>query len=359
MVQDIEVPRFLVYSHLDIPIFEVDERQLFSATMVEEINGEHSLTLQTTQGFQKQQRIIMRDETGKVREWVVVGITESHENMSVPMNTVYCVWSLQHDLDVTIVNSMPGVQNPVSSTVALQHAIAGTQRWTVGTVTQNTTGGGSMYYLSGWEAMGVVVKNWGGEVDSRITINTATNEIISREVCLYNQLGTGTAVRRFDYTADLKSMKRTVADFPFTCRITPRGKGEETENGGYARRITIRDVNPTGEEWIEDAASVNAVRVPDGNGGYEYPNQIVVFADIENPQELYDYALAHMTDYTRPRVTYEADVAQFAQAGMDAQGLALGDVVQCVDMTFPGGLRIEGRVRKLVTDLFGVDEVAI
>ena len=352
-----DVPRFLVYDHLDTPLFEIDPLQIVSARMVEEINGEHSLTIKTFQELEKQQRVIMQDETGKVREWVVTGIEQTHQNTLSALNKYYCIWSLQHDLSVTVVNSMPGIHTPVSSTVALQAAIAGTQRWTVGSVTQNTTGGGSMYYMSGWEAMSVLVKNWGGEVDATITVDALDLSITSREVDLLNQIGTGVAVRRFDYTADMKSVKRTVADQPFTCRITPRGKGEETENGGYGRRITIKDVNPTGEEWIEDAAMVNASKVPDGNGGWEYPNQIVVFGDIEDEQELYDYAVAHMTDYTRPNVSYHADVVSLEQAGMSVQGLSLGDTVDCVDRAFDAnGVRITGRVMKLETNLLGLGE---
>lgn len=352
-----DVPRFLVYSHLDVPLFELDPEQIVSAKMVEEINGEHSLTIQTFQELEKQQRIIMRDELGKVREWVVTGIEQFHRETLSALNKYYCVWSIQHDLSATIVNSMPGAQTPVSSTVALQNALAGTQRWTIGSVTQNTFGGGSMYYMSGWEAMGVVVKNWGGEVDSTITVNLTDNSIVSREVDLYNQLGGGTAVRRFDYSADMKSIKRTVLDRLFTCRITPRGKGEETENGGYGRRITIASVNPTGEEWIEDSSVVDLVKVPDGNGGFEYPNQIVVWADIDDPQELYDYALAHMYEYTRPEVSYSADVLQLEEAGMNIQGIALGDVVQCVDRAFsPQGVRVSGRIMRLETNLLGIGE---
>lgn len=367
MIQDIDVPRILIYDHLDNPLFELDPTQLHSAQMVEEINGEHSLTLVTTEVLEKQQRVLMQDETNKVREWVVTGLDELHSDMLVPLNTYYCIWSLQHDLDVTVVNSMPGiiqqqgktVVKPVSSTVALEHALASTKRWTIGTVTQNTNSSGSMYYRSGWEALGVVVNFWGGEIDADITVDRLTNKVSSRKVCLYNHLGDDEAVRRFDYSYDLKSIKRTVADSPYTCRITPRGRGEEGDGGGYGRRITIADVNG-GVEWIQDDEVVPLTRVPKPGGGYEYPNQIVTFEDISEPQKLLDYAKTHLAEYTRPRVTYEADVAQLAEAGMDAQGIALGDVVQCIDKGFTeNGLRIEGRIKRLVTDLFGVDEIAI
>ena len=347
-----KTPRFIVYSHLDTPMYDLDPDKILYAQMTEEINGEHSLTISTTQELVKQQRIIMKDEQGKVREWVVTGIDATHTDFTPPFNTYYCVWSLQNDLGSYICNRI--INAEVSSITALEYVLEGTSRWTRGTVTQNTQGKGSMYYMSAWEALGVLVQNWGGEVDADIEIDGTTGAVVSRTVSLYNQLGTGEAVRRFDYAHDMQSITRTVADQLWTCRITPRGKGVETENGGYGRRITIADVNPTGEEWIQDDEVVSLVQVPDGEGGYEYPNQIVVFENIDDPQALYDYALAHLTDYTHPRVTYQADISQFAQAGMDATALGLGDVGHCVDRGFSEeGVRVEGRVLKLVTDLVG------
>lgn len=339
--------RLLVFDNTEAFIGEVsDIREL---TRIEEINGEHSLTFSTPMELSKQNRILYRDSQDAWHEYVITGVEQAHDEDVQAVGTYYCVWSLQHDLEGTIVKTQPGKVNPVTSTVALTHALAGTARWTVGSVTQNTTGGASMYYLSGWEALGQVVEVWGGEISVTITV-AEDGTISAREVNLLNQLGSGTAVRRFDYSSDMHSIVRTVEDAPFTCRITPRGAAVESENGGYGRKIDITSVNG-GVEYLEDPDVVDIVKLPDGNGGWEYPNQVVEFDGIEDPQTLYDTAMAHLHDFTRPRVSYEAEVVQLAAAGMNPHGIALGDAVDVVDRAFtPAGLRLTGRVTRAEWD---------
>lgn len=339
--------RILVYDNTETFIKEVsDIRALYR---VEELNGEHSLTLTTSEVLEKQQRLLFRDQQGKWYEYVIIGVEQAHDEDVHAVGTYYAVWSLQYDLEGTIVKTQPGKVNPVTSTVALQHALGGTSRWTVGSVTQNTTGGASMYYISGWEALGQVVEVWGGEVDATITLSQSGG-VLSREVDLLDHLGSAEAVRRFDYSADLTSIIRTVEDANFTCRIIPRGSAVESENGGYGRKVDITSVNG-GVEYIEDPDVVDMVKLPDGNGGFEYPTQIVDFEGIDDPQTLYDMALAHLHDYTRPRVSYEAGVIQLEAAGMDPHGITLGDTVDVVDRAFtPQGLRLEGRVVRVDWD---------
>ena len=85
--------------------------------------------------------------------------------------------------------------------------------------------------------------------------------------------------------------------------------------------------------------------MPDGNGGWEYPTVVVENDTYEVPADLKAWAIANITDYTRPMVTYEASVVQLARAGMNPHGVALGDEVVVVDREFgSGGLRITARV---------------
>lgn len=337
--------RLLVFTHAGQLVGEVAD--IIELTRIEEINGEHSLTLVTREDYEKQQRMLFRDSQNVWHEYVIIGIDHTHADTN--LKTYYAIWSIQYDLDGTIVTTMPGRENPVTSTVALQHALAGTARWTVGNVTQNTTGGASMYYLSGWEALGKVVEVWGGEVDVTIEAGASGN-ITSRRVNLLNHQGSSEAVRRFDYSSDLQQIRKIVEDTPFTCRITPRGAAEESELGGYGRKITIESVN-SGIEWLQDDDVVDLVKLPDGQGGWEYPNQIVEYSDIDDPQILKEIALAHLHDFTRPRVTYEAEVIQLEKAGLNAKGIGLGDVVNVVDRDFTSeGLRLEGRVTRLDLD---------
>lgn len=336
------MPRVMVFSPSDQPAAELAPRDVIGLVMYEEINGEHSLEITTTTVLEKEMRILTCDHMGKWREWVVTGVDQEHSSGRTHVGTYYCVWSLQHDLSLTKVDAMPGVSTPVAASTALAAALGGTRRWSVGNVTRTTLGGASMWYKSGWEAIGIVVETWGGEVDA--TIEVGTSGVVSRSVDLYDAMGNQTATRRFDWGRDLASIRRTVSDAPMAARIIPRGKGEETESGGYGRKITIESVND-GVEWLQNDETAQAYRLPDGQGGYEYPTLIVENGSIEDAGELKEWGLAVIDQYTTPQVTYEGDVLQFEQAGMDVHGVALGDVTQCVDTGFsPEGLRVSGRV---------------
>lgn len=336
-----DTSRVIVYSPQDTFLFELSQNNLYAGEMYETINGKHTLVLVTTTKLEKEQRIIVFDATGKCREYVVTGEDAEHQSGERMFGTYQCIWSLQHDMSICRVNKMPGTQTPVLAQVALDAVLSGTNRWKKGIVDVTTLSGASMYQMSAWEAMSVLVQNWGGEVDSEIEVDT--RGVVSRKVNLRQHLGSSIATRRFDYTRDIVGIRRTVDESAVACRIVPRGRGEETGEG-YGRKITIEEVND-GLDYLQNDASAEVFKLPDGNGGYEYPVVYVDNGEIDDPQELKDWGLSVLNDYTVPKVTYQTDVSQFAAAGMDVKGVELGDATQCVDKAFGDtDLRIEGRV---------------
>lgn len=350
--------RLMLYDRLGNPLGELAEADVFEATMREEINGEHSLEITTTRVLDKGIRLLYQDGRSKWREFVVAGVDAEHASGNRAIGTYYCVWSVQQDLQGVTVSVMPGVQSPVSAGTALTSLLSTTGRWARGTVTQMTSGGASMYDRSAWEALSVLVSVWGGEIDAAINVGTQSG-VTSREVDLYAAQGNQTAMRRFDFGADLRSVKRTLADDPLFCRISPRGKGEETDAGGYGRKITIESVND-GKDWLEYAPMVDAAKLPDGNGGYEYPTLIVENSDCETPTDLKSWAQSVLAQYCTPKVTYEVDVVQAGVEGVDVTGVSLGDAVQVVDRKFGGdGVRVQGRVRSITTDLLNERDIKI
>lgn len=330
--------RLLVYSHLDEPLFELDPTQVIASSMVEKVNGEHSLTIQTTQELEKGQRIFHYDGE-KVREFVVLGDTQTRLE-GLPNHTYYCVWSLQYDLSAAYIDDRrlgnADNQKPASDALGL---VTSTNRWEVGYTDVETLSSGWFYYMSCWDALSKTVENWVGEVDSSITMNP-----ITRRLDFKVGLGSPDATHRFEYAHDMTSVKRTVLDDLYVCRVVPRGKGEQVSDDpeAYGRRINIKDVNPTGEEWIQDDDAAALVRVPNGDG-YDYPTQIVIYDSIEDPQELYDRAMSDLETYTRPKVSYEADVVDIGG------NVSLGDEVQVIDKAL--GLRLTARVLGIETNL--------
>lgn len=339
--------RVLVYGRAGSALFELEPSEVYSIVRHEEVNGEHSLTIDTTRELEIGQRILTCDARGKWREHVVYGIDAVHER-PVAHAAYYCVWSLQADLMGTHVSAMPGVQTPVSASTALASVVSGTGRWVVGTVTNGNTGGASMYDTDGWTAMATFVQTWGGEIDAAITVDSKTG-VTARAVDNRPAIGEQDAKRRYDFGADVASVRRTIADGPLYCRISPRGMGELNDDGTYGRRVTIESVNG-GLDYLENASMVDAAKLPDGSGGWEYPTLMVYNDECETPAELLAWAQTVLDEMTTPQVTYEVDVAQLAREGIDMQGVSLGDAVQVVDRKFFGGVRLSGRVLSMDVD---------
>ena len=333
--------RVLVYDRNDSPLFEITPDELYGLVRDEQLDGPRSLTITTTHVLQKNMRVLVRDATERWHEYVVEGCDEEHGKGNRPIGTYWCSWSMQHDLELTVVSKMPS--GGVST--ALAAVLSGTKRWTAGTVTKIKTASASMYEMGGWEAVAVMCDAGECEVDDEITVDTAG--VVSRSMAALEHVGSSTATRRFDYGTDMKSIKRSVDEEPVFARVIPKGMGEETDTGYYGRRIGIESVNG-GVPWIENATTAPYLRVPDGEGGYEYPTRYVVNDELDDPAELKAWALANLDEWTAPKVTYGADLCQFQQAGLDANGVALGDEVQVVDRAFgEDGLRIAARVVSL------------
>ena len=344
------MPRIVLTRADGTPLGDLDPLHALSVTAVEEVNGEHSLTIETTQELDKGTRVLWRDDRSVWHEFVVEGIEGEHSESGDAVHSYWCPWSLMHDLSGTSVVAMPGTGgSPAPASAALEAALGGTSRWQVGTVTRTSSGSASMWRMSGWEALQELVKVWGGEL--RATVDVGADGVTARRVDLLEHAGEAVATRRFDYGGDVSGIKRTVEDQLWTCRVIPLGKGEQTDSGGHGRKITIESVND-GKDWLQDDDVAEACRVPDGAGGWEYPVQYVENSACETPADLKAWAIGHLTEWTRPRASYEADVVQLSRAGMDAHGVALGDAVVVVDRGFGGeGIAVEGRALRIESDL--------
>lgn len=344
-----DMPRIIITAHDGTAKGDLDARLVTELTATSEVNGENSLSVTTLQELAKGDRLLYQDGMSVWHEYVVEGITSSHESAGLVLHTYWCPWSVQHDLSATFVTGMPGTGGtPAPASTALLAALAGTERWTVGTVGVGTVGSASFWRLSGWEAMQELVKVWGGEVRADITVSVSG--VTERQVSLVEHIGSATPARRFDYGYDVSGIDRTVSDELWTARVMPLGAAEQTDLGGYGRKITIESVNE-GVAWIENADTADLTRVPDGAGGWEYPVQVVENGECKTPEELLAWAQDNLDTWTTPRVSYEADVVSLSLAGM-VGGVGLGDEVAVVDRTFgANGVRIVGRALRIEEDL--------
>jgi hypothetical protein len=212
-----------------------------------------------------------------------------------------------------------------------------------------------------WDRLNMVVKRWGGEIDAAISVNDGG--VASRRLVLRRHIGSEDAVRRFEWGHDLTSIRRTPEAGPHFCRIIPLGSGDteyaEDDETTYEDKLTIAKVNG-GRRYLADADAERAFRFSDGRGGYVYPTTYVSYS-TDDVEELLQLGKADLLSHTRPAVSYEGTVAQFADAGMDVDGIALGDEVQVVDYGFneDAPLLIQERVIRMSIPEVGGDDARL
>ena len=356
--------RFVVHSRQDVPLFDLDVKAMVGegAVRTERLKGEHKLDLTTTQELEEGLRILSRDGTLKWREWVVDEPKDTHATDGM-LHEYGCTWSMQYDLATVAGGELwPGTYTPITADGALRMVLDPQTRWEVGRVTVGGTAGTTLYDGSVWEYLGTLQETWGGEMEPRIVVDG--NGVTHRYVDWLAHVGNEEPTRRFDFGEDCTSIVRKVAPGPRYCRVVPRGGRDAQDADGvrYSDRCGVEEepyredgdfVHPANAVYISDTVAEQLFRVPDGVGGWDYPEKVVCYdLDLAGDQEeLLNKAMAEVADYTRPKTTYEADVLQFEAAGMDAHGVALGDEVQIVDRAFGDvPLRLQARVVEMTVN---------
>ena len=337
---------------------------LRSCTMSLEVNGDHSLSLTTTRPISVGTRALTRDERGKWMEWVVDEVDEQHKEGSCAVGSYHLVWSVQYDLQGVNEGYARQVgfdsEDGATARVAMQNALKGQSRWALGTVDVDRKSILLMNYDSAWERLDKVVKYWGGEID--VTVGVSGNGVTSRKVHLLEHIGSTVAKRRLEWHHDMTSVTRKPDPGPYYCRVLPTGNGEsqiaDDEKTTFSWPLDLEEFY--GFKVLQDEEMANLFRVRNPDGTYEYPTVSVSYS-TDDPEILYDLAKQDLKYHTRPKIAYTATVSQFAEIGMDTDGIALGDEVQVVDYGFNPDvpLRVQERVLSIEVDLMGVDDESL
>jgi hypothetical protein len=359
--------RVLVYDRSLAFLFELAPDEVMKRERTEELNGTHELAVVSSRVLHEGYRLLTVDNMGRWREHVVYKPDEGHEKGDHATGTYVCMWSLQYDLTSTVQGNVvqPGMGSSCSSRTAVAAAIGGQSIWTAGDCDVPSVAAGKGVVMVGnnaWNRLKQVVGAWGGEVDAEITVSSTG--VVTRKVVLRAHLGSTKVTRRFDWGEDLTSIHRTPDPGPYFCRILPFGRGqreyaEDDETEFDWPSDVTEEPYSAGDGWVHDNGSAfvrdpeaeTVFRTADGHGGWHYPTKEVKY-DEDDPELLLNEATADIHNHTRPSVGYEADVLQFAEAGMDVQGVALGDDIQCVDYGFnpDAALRVQGRVTRMVVN---------
>lgn len=310
--------------------------------------GTDTVDIESTTQCAKGDRIVFKDATGTVREYIVSDLEQAQTDYL--MFTYHLVNSVT-ELSLYFIEDRR--VRGGNALTAITRALEGT-RWSVGDIEASSELDISFYHQSAYDSLLDICNDYGLEYETVIELNTTGDAIISRTINLTSHIGS-TTVRRFDFGRNLSGLTRTIDSSDVITRLYPYGNGVATEDeegeetGGYSRKITIEDVND-GIPYIEDEEATQLWGVP-GPDGEILPAMGTEDFDTDDPQELLEMAQAALPSLTEPTITYEATVAVLGIESQSRLAVGVGDDVVVVDTAYPSPIRLSGRVLEIQDDL--------
>lgn len=319
-----------------------------AATHTDALDGTDELGITCAEDLVKGDRVVWIDLQGTCHEHIVDTIDRVHDDDGAPETQAVCINSVNETWDDWLDDKRPSG----SVSVALASILADT-RWEVGTCDQGGSASRTFYHESVREGLAGIIETWGGELETLIVHDGAG--IVSRRVGVRAKRGNQSSAKRFTWTKDLVSVKRSVASDNPKTRVYGYGKGVETESGGYGRRLTFGDING-GKDYVEDADATTVWGHPDGEGGILPAVASYVNEQCEDAAQLLQETKDYLEQVKEPKVTYTASVIDLYAFGRSWEGVGVGDDVAIIDKGFSAeGVRLHGRVSQIERDLLTGD----
>ena len=319
-----------------------------AATHTDALDGTDELNITCAEDLVKGDRVVWIDLQGVCHEHIVDTIDRVHDDDGAPETQAVCINSVNETWDDWLDDKRPSG----SVSVALTSILADT-RWEVGTCDQGGTASRTFYHISVREGIAELLETWGGELETTIVHNGAG--IVARRVNIRALRGNQSSAKRFTWTKDLVSVKRSMASDNPKTRVYGYGKGVKTEGGGYGRRLTFGDING-GKDYVEDAEATEIWGHPDGEGGILPAVTSYVNEQCEDAAQFLQETKDYLKQVKEPKVTYTASVIDLYAFGRSWEGVGVGDDVAIIDKGFSEeGVRLHGRVSQIERDLLTGD----
>ncbi len=256
--------------------------------------------------------------------------------------TAYCEHIFYELLDDFVEDKRPSADATAALAGMLEHT-----RWQIGIVDDLGISNTNAYYISALEAVNNVANAWKGELNWRCVIEGG---IITRYVDLKAMVGTDTG-KQFTYTKDILSIEREEDISGIATALYGRGKGIETESGGFGRRLTFADIvagdKPLGQEWVGDT---EALAQWGRNGRHRFG--VFIDEDETDAEKLLEKTRAELVKRKVPRVTYRLDVVSLERlSGYEHEKVRKGDLVRVLDRKFKPELLVSARIIDIERDL--------
>ena len=220
-------------------------------------------------------------------------------------------------------------------------------RWQLGSVNVQRNYTGNFYYVARKEAISKLIEATQIEIKPRLEFSRG--KITGRYLDVFTRLGARNG-KVFVHGRDLLTVSEKKSQGAIYTAVVGRGKGEETDTGGYGRRITFKDVvwtksrgnavdKPAGQEYVEIPAMTELYGFEKGT---KPRIKIVEFQDETDKEKLLRLSYEWLEKNSRMQVEYSAKV-------LNVGNLELGDTVGIFNPKL--GIKYETRVFKVKRNL--------
>lgn len=220
-------------------------------------------------------------------------------------------------------------------------------RWQLGTVNIQRRYTGNFYYVTRKEAISKLIEATQIEIKPRLEFSRG--KITGRYLDVFTRLGARNG-KVFVHGRDLLTVSEKKSQGAIYTAVVGRGKGEETDTGGYGRRISFKDVEwrrtsgrpvdkPVGQEYVEIPAMTKLYGFDKGT---KPRIKIVEFQDETDKEKLLRLSYEWLEKNSRMQVEYSAKV-------LNVGNLELGDTVGIFNPKL--GIKYETRVFKVKRNL--------
>ena len=227
-------------------------------------------------------------------------------------------------------------------------------RWEIGSVADVKNSDVYYYFINKREGLSKIVKSFGIEV--QFIYEISGNKITKRILNTYKQLGKETH-KRYTYGSNVMTVEREEDRTSVSTAIVGLGKGVETDNGGYGRKLNLSGVSwsvangdpldkPSGQLYLEMPKATEKYGLPDGRPRIS----TVTWDNCEDVNELINLTYQQLIANSKPALKYTVDI-------LDASELWLGDTVTTIRHDL--GFAYKDRVSSINRDLLNESKTTV
>lgn len=211
--------------------------------------------------------------------------------------------------------------------------------WEIGVDHATRVASGSYYYQSRLSAFWDSLERWNYEFKLRLEFSQG--RIVRKVIDIYDSISADYG-KWYEYGDTLLTVKEEQAAEAVYTSLIGLGKGEEVGDG-YGRRVNFSGVSwsTSNGKPVDKPLGQDYVSLQDAVDAYDYREAVVIFEEIESPEELLQATYDELLIRSRPKVDFTA-------TALETDLIELGETVAIIrpDM----GIRYKTRVYSIKRD---------